>query len=334
MDRRQVMDAFLDNKTPDRIPSAFWYHFVSFHDHYNAHIPEVYETVITEQKRYIDEVRPDLIKIMSDGFFGHPSVTRKLIETVDDIKGIESVGQDHQWMKHQIEYVKEVCDHAGDGVHKYYNIFSPLQYIRLRFEEYDEDFTKFVRLFKEDPEAMVEAGKQIAEDIKILIDKLFEETSIDGIYYSVQSVQDDSFTHEKHKELVEPLDLLILEYINKYTDNVILHICGYGNYTNNLEWYAHYPAKVFNWAVYTEGVSLKEGKEIFGGKPVLGGFDNNEGSILYKGSEEDLRKEIYRILDEAGTAGVALGADCTIDESIDKDRLELIREIASQYMKK
>ncbi|HLS53134.1 MAG TPA: hypothetical protein VK031_04120, partial [Tissierellaceae bacterium] len=112
MDRRQVMDAFLDNKTPDRIPSAFWYHFVSFHDHYNAHIPEVYETVITEQKRYIDEVRPDLIKIMSDGFFGHPSVTRKLIETVDDIKGIESVGQDHQWMKHQIEYVKEVCDHA------------------------------------------------------------------------------------------------------------------------------------------------------------------------------------------------------------------------------
>lgn len=333
MDRRQVVNDFLDNKTPSRIPSAFWYHFVSFHDHYNYHIPEVYGTVIKEQKRFIDGVKPDLVKIMSDGFFGHPSVTKKLIETVEDLKEVKSVGPNHEWINRQVDYVKEVCDHAGDDVHLYYNIFSPLQYIRLRFEEYDEDFTKFVRLFKEDKEVMIQAAKNIAEDIKVLIDKLFKETTIDGIYYSVQGVQDEEFDHNRHKEDVEPLDLLLLDYINKHNDNVILHICGYGKYTNNLEWYKDYPVKAYNWAVYSEGVGLKEGKEIFAGKPVLGGFDNSEGSILYTADEEDLRKEIYRILDEAGTAGVALGADCTIDSSISDERLELIRTIASDYMK-
>lgn len=334
MDRRQVIDAFLDNKTPERIPTAFWYHFVSFHDHYNYHDCEVYNTVVTKQKQYIDEVKPDFVKIMSDGFFGHPSVSGKQIETIDDLKDVKSVGKDHEWIIKQVEYVKEVCDHAGQDVYKYYNIFSPLQYIRLRFEEYDEDFTKFVRLFKEDREVMIQAAKNIAEDIKILIKKLFEETSIDGIYYSVQSVQDKEFTHDIHKEYVEPLDLLLLEYINEFTDNVILHICGYANYTNDLEWYVDYPAKVFNWAVYTEGVDLKDGKKIFKGKPVLGGFDNNLGSILYEGTEEELRKEIYRILDAAGTAGVGIGADCTIDSNIPTDRLNLIQKIASEYLNK
>ena len=227
-----------------------------------------------------------------------------------------------------------IKNYSGDGVHKYYNIFSPLQYIRLRFEEYDEDFTKFVRLFKEDRQVMIQAANNIAADIKVLIKKLFDETSIDGVYYSVQSVQDESFTHEVHKKQVEPLDLLLLDYINEFTDNVIMHICGYANYKNNLEWYADYPVKVFNWAVHTEGIDLAEGKKIFKGKPVLGGFDNNPASVLYEGTEEELRKEIYRILDAAGTAGVGLGADCTVDSNISVERFELIKKIASEYTKK
>lgn len=232
-----------------------------------------------------------------------------------------------------MEYVKEICEYAGDEVYKYYNIFSPLQYIRLRFEEYDEDFTKFVRLLREDTDAVCEAARRIADDIKILVKRLFEETKVDGVYYSVQAVQDKSIDHEFHKKYVESLDLLLLDYINKFTDNIILHICGYAKYTNNLEWYKDYPVKAFNWAVFTENISLEEGKKIFGGKPVIGGFDNAKGSILYTGSERDLKEYIYDILDKAGTKGVGLGADCTISEDIDKSRLELIRNIAKEYVK-
>lgn len=181
---------------------------------------------------------------------------------------------------------------------------------------------------------MVNAGKEIAKDIKILVDRLFKETSVDGIYYSVQSVQDVYFDHEKHKELVEPLDLDVLNYINELNENIILHICGYGHYTNNLEWYKDYPAKVYNWATHTEDIDLKEGQRIFKNKSLLGGFDNNADSILYKGDEDELRNEVYSILEKTGTRGIAIGADCTISENIDVNRIKLIQKFSSEFSEK
>lgn len=332
-DRRKVIDSFLNNVEESRVPVAFWHHFVSFHDHYSGADEEIYRTVLREQKKFADEVKPDLLKIMSDGFFGHPSVCRKTIRTIEDLSELGPVGAEHPWITKQVEYVKEICDYCGNDVYKYYNIFSPLQYIRLRFEEYDEDFRKFVRLFHESPETMVKAAKCIAEDTKCLVRRLFEESSVDGIYYSVQCVQDKLMTHEGHRKLVEPLDLDVLQYINRFSDRTILHICGYGKYTNHLSWYKDYPVKAYNWAVYSEGIGLAEGKKLLNGKPVLGGFDNAEGSILYTGTEEELRAEIRRILDEAGTKGVAIGADCTISSEVTAERLELIRRLVSEYHK-
>ena len=331
MNRKELIDKFLNNEEVERVPVSFWHHFVSFHNHYNYNDEKIFNRVLNEQKKFIDEVKPDFIKIMSDGFFGHPSLCIKNIQTISELSEVKAVGESHEWINKQVEYVKEVCEYAGDDVYKYYNIFSPLQYIRLRFEEYDEDFTKFVRLLREDVDVVTRAALEIASDIKILIKRIFAETSIDGIYYSVQAVQDKTIDHEFHKKYVESLDLLLLNYINEFTDNILLHICGYAKYTNELNWYKDYPVKAFNWAVFTENISLEEGKKILNNKPVLGGFDNAKGSILYTGSEEELKEYIYNILDNAGTKGVGLGADCTISEDIDKSRLELIRKIAGEY---
>lgn len=331
MNRKELIDKFLNNEEVERVPVSFWHHFVSFHNHYNYNDEKIFNRVLNEQKKFIDEVKPDFIKIMSDGFFGHPSLCIKNIQTISELSEVKAVGESHEWINKQVEYVKEVCEYAGDDVYKYYNIFSPLQYIRLRFEEYDEDFTKFVRLLREDVDVVTRAALEIASDIKILIKRIFAETSIDGIYYSVQAVQDKTINHEFHKKYVESLDLLLLNYINEFTDNILLHICGYAKYTNELNWYKDYPVKAFNWAVFTENISLEEGKKILNDKSVLGGFDNAKGSILYTGSEEELREYIYNILDNAGTKGVGLGADCTISEDIDKSRLELIRKIAGEY---
>ena len=332
MNKRERFEAFLNNQPVDRVPVGFWHHFVSFHDHYGYKEPEIYNAVVTGQKKFIDEVDPDFLKIMSDAFFGHPSVCRKLITTVDDIAGIRSVGPDHEWIDRQIEYVKDICAHAGKDIYKLYNIFSPLQYIRLRFEEYDEDYKKFTRLFRENPEVMERAGWEIAKDINVLVDRLFAETDIDGIYYSVQSVQDPTFDHAMHKKYVKPLDLEILKTINRHSDKNMIHICGYhGLYTNDLTWYKDYPAQIFNWAVHSEHVSLSEGKKLFGGKPVLGGFDNTPGTLLYSGTDEEIRREVESILDEAGTVGVGIGSDCTVDMDLPVSRMEFIRRVAQEY---
>lgn len=293
--------------------------------------PQVKNSVIRGQKDYVDKTEPDFVKIMSDGFFGHPGVFDNTIENVQDLSKIKSVGETHPWINEQVDYVRKICDYVGNQVYLYYNVFSPLQYIRLKFEEFDEDFERFTRLFFEDPDAMTSAAKEIESDIKILVDRLFTETNIDGIYYSVQSVQGNRSDDAFHKVYVEQSDLSIMEHIIQYTDNIMLHICGYGHYTNDLKRYVNYPAKVFNWATETEHVSLNEGKDIFNGKPVLGGFDNNPSSILYNSTHEELKNYTKTILDSAGTKGVALGADCTIDPAIDIERIKLIRNYARSY---
>ena len=89
-----------------------------------------------------------------------------------------------------------------------------------------------------------------------------------------------------------------------------------------------YPAQVVNWATHHEGVSLTQGQELFPGKAVLGGFENGKKSLLYQGSKAELQDETRRLLAEAGSKGVLLGADCTVPDDFDLERLDWIRQAA------
>ena len=79
-----------------------------------------------------------------------------------------------------------------------------------------------------------------------------------------------------------------------------------------------------NWAVYVEQMNLTEGKEFFGGKCVLGGFDNRKEGILYSGSKEEIEKETEKLVTAAGSTGVVLGADCTLPSDIDTQRIKWV----------
>ncbi|MDO5650288.1 MAG: uroporphyrinogen decarboxylase family protein, partial [Gallicola sp.] len=200
-------------------------------------------------------------------------------------------------------------------------------------EAYKQQPDLFVKLFMEDPQAMLDASMEISKDLKVLVKRIKEETDVDGIYYSVQSVQSEDADLEFHKKYVEPSDLELLEYINELWDNNMLHICGYADYTNDLDYYKQYKAKVYNWAVNTEKVSLKEGKELFGGACVLGGFDNNRETLLDIGSDEEIKSRVEEIIKEGGNKGIIIGADCTIAPEVGHKRLEAVRKFAREASK-
>ena len=98
---------------------------------------------------------------------------------------------------------------------------------------------------------------------------------------------------------------------------------------NDLLYYRDYEAKAYNWAVHTEKISLKEGKDFFGNKAVIGGFDNNTGTLLDSGNKADIARFTVDIIHEIGDTGVIIGADCTVDPQIGLDRLELVRQTAA-----
>lgn len=333
MDKKKNFDLFLSNKRPEKIPVSFWHHFVSFHDHYlGLESSTVKEAVYKGQLETIRVYDPDFVKLMSDGYFGHPSVWDTKLNSAEDLLKIKSVGPNHPWIDAQVEFAKEMVEKNTSGAYVFYNVFSPLQYIRLKLEEYDEDMDKFVSLFFENKEYMLKAAEEIEKDVVTLVERLFKEAKIDGIYYSVQSIQDSRANRAFHEKFVAPSDLSILDVANNYSDKNLLHICGYGHYKNDLSFYVDYPVAAYNWAVFTENVSLSEGKKLFKGKPVFGGFDNNAGSLLYEGDEEALTNYLYKSLDESGVNGIAIGADCTVDPNLSVNQIKLIDRICQDYL--
>jgi uroporphyrinogen decarboxylase len=66
---------------------------------------------------------------------------------------------------------------------------------------------------------------------------------------------------------------------------------------------------------------------------VIGGFGQTEQDLIYRGNEEEIRKETERILTDTGTTGVVLGADCTIPRDTDIRHLEWIRRAAEEFVK-
>ena len=81
-----------------------------------------------------------------------------------------------------------------------------------------------------------------------------------------------------------------------------------------MELFKDYPAQVINWATHHEGLSLAAGRKLFGDRAVLGGFVNGKKGLLYQGEREAIEQETRRLVAEAGSRGLILGADCTVPD--------------------
>ena len=78
-------------------------------------------------------------------------------------------------------------------------------------------------------------------------------------------------------------------------------------------------------------MELEDGKKLFSGRAVLGGFGNSTEDVLYKGTKEEIKAETKRLLDKAGTIGVILGADCTVPRDTPREHFQWVREALEEY---
>ena len=208
--------------------------------------------------------------------------------------------------------VKQLVDFYDGEVMAFYTVFAPIQQFRLFVEYIIKDVDGFQTMLWEHKEDVARAAEIIADDTILLVEALRAETGIDA----------------HHDEYIKPSDLRVLNRINALWEDNILHICGYENYQNDVEYYASYPAKVYNWAVHTEGVSLARGKEIFDGA-VLGGFDNNAGALLHAGTTSEVVEYTTDLIESTGRDRLLLGADCTVPRDISLDRINVVRLAAA-----
>jgi uroporphyrinogen decarboxylase len=342
MNKREWVLGVLRNEVRgEGVPLGFWFHFVPDELTDTFAFPEILEENIRGHQKFYRDFQPDLVKIMTDGFFIYPNREFQIARTAADLRKLKPIGADHPWIEKQVEFARTLTGIFGGEVLCFYNIFSPatiFKFVRLGSGEFrasglsaDAVLAEFIR---EEPETVRRALAVAAEDLSVLARRVIEEGGADGIYLSAQDLEHIPVAAQQ--AILAPADIAVLEAANAARSRAgkplnILHICGYEGHRNDLNHFTGYPAQAVNWAVVFEGISLGQGKRIFGGRPVIGGFDNTAGGLLYRGTEAEIKAETRRLIGEAGETGLVLGADCTLPRDIELRRLQWVREAAADF---
>jgi uroporphyrinogen decarboxylase len=332
MTKRELVNRVFHNEKADRVPVGFWFHFAEnelidvFKD------PSMLDINLKGLRKFYRDFKPDFIKIMTDGFFAYPNEAFVNAKKAADLWKVEPLGPAHLWIQKQIEFAKTVSGEFGGEVMMFYNIFAPATLFKFAHPQAGENADALLADFiTEDTDAVRHALDGAAADMAALAAGVIKEGGADGVYYSAQDVSDPRITGEIHAACIAPGDIQVLTAAANAEGLNILHVCGYEGHRNDLRHFVPYPVQVINWAAAVEGVPLSEGKKLLGGRPVIGGFDNTTGGILYRGSRAEVEAETERLLRDAGTSGVALGADCTLPRGIDLSRLEWVRAKAAAF---
>ncbi|MDR1363415.1 MAG: uroporphyrinogen decarboxylase [Spirochaetaceae bacterium] len=327
MNKRDMVLQVFNNERPERTPVGFWFHFIEDPEADGFKNPALFQQNIAGHKKFFDEFDPDFVKIMTDGFFIYPNKPFLTARNAAEFGQTKPIGARHEWIEKQVEFAKTIRGMLSAGTPCFYNVFAPATL--FRFGRGVPGSNALADFIAEDREAAASALNAVAQDLAILVERVLGEAGVDGVYYSVQDINDKRIDAEIREKIIDPVNCAALDAANKKSRYNIIHICGYEGFHNQLSHFTAYPAQIINWASAVENIPLGAGKKLFNGKPVIGGFGNTVKDILYCGSRAEIEAETAAVLKEAGTTGVALGADCTIPPDINLARLRWVRDKAA-----
>ncbi|MDO5022241.1 MAG: uroporphyrinogen decarboxylase family protein [Eubacteriales bacterium] len=342
MNKRERFINFLNNKPVDRVPIAFYHHYLNDMMLYNMNQgltnKKLYEKNIEGHKLSRQKFDPDVVKIMNDSLMIMPLDVSGIKKPEDLIK-IKPQAADSKWADLSINLAKKVKEiYADTDAPVFFTSFGPSYIMRSNFARIGNLMagtrffeSKILKFMQENPEAVKELAINLSKGVVEFNQRLFDEAKIDGIYFSVNN-QNNFFASQVYRDVITPGDRMILEHANSLSSMNLFHICGYRGKANDLNTFKDYEAAAYNWAVHAEGVSLSEGKRFFDGKPVFGGFE--QAGVIAKGDRQQIEKEVFKILDDSGQIGVMLGADCTVPTNFDDSRLNWVREACEKYAEK
>ncbi len=322
MDKRTRVLNAMNKKDVDHVPVGFWFHF--------SGEEAAGEACVQAHPRYYREKDLDFVKIMCDGYFPYPLPE---IRKAEDWKKLKPLDADHPFIREQVERAKAVVEEIGAERCVFYNVFAPFSSLRFGAEAIGISDGQVMSFIREERNAVMYALDVIAQSNALLAELLITEAGCDGVYYCVQGGEYDRFTPEEYRSVITPSDLYVLEHANRFSDNNILHMCGWAGNRNQLAIWQDYPAKVVNWAVFVEGMSLEDGRYFVDGRTALGGFETHwdettQQGIIYTGSREELQAYTRNLILNHGKTGLMLGGDCTIDARLDWERIRWVVEAA------
>ncbi len=310
MDRKECLARVLAGEDIDRVLCAFWHHYDSRHKYGKASV--------AAHAAFYREVPCDIFKVMNEHMFRinesieKPSdwarVTRIPFEKgpypglIEEAVAIRKVLPIDLPMFATVHGVLVSAYHATD---------TPGNFVNPN--------NKVSTHLREDPASVTKGLQVVADTLCELCDRLLD-AGMDGIYYAALGGEAYRFEQPFFEKYVKPFDKQVVEHVKSRGGLTILHICK-GQV--RLPMYQGIDADIINWDVHDCPYKLADGRKLFPGKTLLGGFDDRSG-ILVEADHDSIEKEAERIVQEVGRKRFILGADCTLPENIESWRINAV----------
>lgn len=316
MTSRENTIAAVRGEKVEYIPSGFWLHFpeTCFHG----------EAAVKAHLDFFRETGTDIMKIMNENVV--PCSVP--IQKPEDWAKIPSFDKNAPFIQDQLEITKKILDKVHDNgivLLTVHGVVASAWHARGGTAGYETGSSFLTEHLRANPKAVAQAYDRISDALAILTEEALK-IGVDGIYYAALGGESYLYTDEEFEEFVKPNDLKVLNAASGRSAFNILHMC---KDRLNLNRYKDYPADVVNWGIYEQNPSLAEGKKIFGDRAILGGLDDRAG-VLVSGTEEEIRREVHRIIEEMGTTKFLLGADCTLPTEIEFSRIRAAVQAARE----
>ncbi len=313
MTKKERVLAALAGERPDRVPTCFWHHF--------GDLPA--EETVKEHIRYFVESGEDILKMMCDEFFFYPLGDAK---TPEEYMALEPQGKDSYYVRGQAERAAQIIAAMPEEAVTFYNAFTPYATLKHAIGQ-----DAAIELIRNHPEAALHLLRIITDDTVDMIEAVLTESGTTGMMLCMQGAEEGLFTDEEYARFLRPGEEAIIDKASELSDINLMHICGWDNTPDILARWKDYPSKIVNWDVHVEGISMREGKEYFGGRCVLGGFNNRVGELIETGTEEEIKAFTKQLIAETGEEGFIIGADCSVPQEIDHAHLRWVAEAAAEY---
>lgn len=320
MNSRERVNAVLEGKKPDRTPVAFWCHFHE-QDRFG-------EAAVKAHMKFWEESQTDILKVMNENTL---PCTYK-IDSVYDYSKAAPIHMNCGYMQDQLDVVKRIVDAvAGKAVvlATIHGVMVSAHHMSGNPGGYVDNRQRFRSYLEEDPQALEDGFKRIAEGLARLSESCIE-AGADGIYYAALGAEKDLFTAEEYERYVKPWEQMVFKAAEKGRKYNALHICKHGL---DIARYRSYPASIVNWAIHEGNPTLEEGSAMFPDKVILGGLDDQTG-VLVDGTPEEIQSEVGGLLRQMEGRPYILGTDCTLPTDYSAERLRHAVQACSSYAAK
>lgn len=219
--KQLVLDAF-NNKATERVPVGFWFHYAENELGSSYEVPAYRQQNLEGHKKFVKEFQPDFVKLMSDGYFFEPETAKFLkgIKSAEDLFNLKPISENDKWILDQVSLVKELTNDFGKDLFTAYNVFAPATALKWGVG----GDKKLAELIKENQDAVFYALSVISQNTQVLAKAVIKEGHADGIYLSVQSIQDVSVGPDLYSEVISPSEIAVLTAASSVGGTNILHV--------------------------------------------------------------------------------------------------------------